>query len=1330
MQRHLCRFLALCFAAVPSLFAINAAITGVVMTGDGVPVAGARVSLRTFETSEGARVRLLSATPETAPLASTQTDSKGTFSLESPKEPTVDLTIYKPGHAPQSRRVERDEDIGALVLAKAETRKGSVTAAGKPVANALVAINFGGYEYIAHTDEQGRYEAPDPKRASSIAVVHPDFAPQYETFVTMSGVSASALHRTLAPGSTFKGTVTNDKNAPVAKATVLVDNWPVATTGDDGTFTIAHMPSKWSALTARKDNLLGQRTFSKETTATLRLVPAAVISGRVLDAKSRTPIAGALVRTTVRRFGPGGLDNAISTLTDAKGTYSAMVAPGTYTVFTTHPGYDARPLDVNAAAGQHVAKDISLSALGRVSGLVLDEEKRPVVVATVDTETADTGRFGMPRMMMRGGDGVVSGPDGRFTIRILPDEALSIRATKRGFPTGKSDQFAVNAGERKAGVVITIPSGIAVSGRVVDANNSPLSGVSVTPNEVEGGQRGMMMRTFIGGMPSNDEELVLTASDGTFTTRVKEGTYDFAFRRDGFAPKIVRGQTISVTSSPTIEATMEPAAQIRGRVVRNGAGVENVMIMALTPGTPVANVMTGPDGSFTLDNLAPGSVRLMARKDDDFVNEQRSITAPANDVLIELRTGGRITGRVVEKGSGKPVTTFQAGITTSRGSFGGGMMMMGPPQLRSFTADDGTFTLDNVPAGAMVVMASAPGYASTRLNVNVEEGKEVTGIELQLDLGVKLAGRVTGPNGSPLADVQVRIMPSPTGSFATSGSERLAGTDSNGEYTIEGLEAGEESVSFSHPKYNASRKSVTLKGRETRLDAQLEAGGKFTGTVVTESGSPVADAQVEAVGAGSMDRARTNAHGAFEFTSIAPGRYRITASKTGLVEGLAEDVDVTAGTPVRIVMKSGGTIYGRITGLSASELAQAQVMAGAAQTFSTGTVDAQGNYRIEGVEAGTVQVQAWSGMNFSGSSRRAPSQTVELAPGGSQQLDIAFAGDIVVSGRVLRNGSPVAGGQVMFSPRGQSDRGSGSSGIESDGRYSVSGLQEGEYSITVMDAQRGTTPYQTTHMVRGTETHDIEFRTNALRGRVIDRSTSEPLANVNVALRPSGTTGDGPRFLRSGLTDATGSFLIDSVPSGSYTATATRDGFANETKDVYVSESSTPDLDFNLARNIGVTLSVLDGRDNRPITGRAIAFDAQGRVADETRMTFGGGGDAGNITLNLAPGTYSASVSAYGYAPQTITIQSPGTQTVRLTPGGTVEVHASREGLRVQFLDASGAIYPRYSVAIPARQLLNGNNTFPNMAVGTYTMQILDKDVVVSSKRITVFEGQTVNEDV
>jgi uncharacterized GH25 family protein len=1323
MHRQFRAFLlALCFAAVSS----QAAITGVVMTTDGAPVSGARVSIKAVETLEASRARVLSGTAEVVPIASTQTDLKGTFSLESPKDTTVDLTVYARGYEPQQKRIERDEEVGAIALAKAEMKKGSVTAGGKAVAGANVILFYGAYEYSARTDEQGRYEAPDPKRVRSIVVIHPDYALHEEQFLTPNSTPASALQRTIVAGSAMSGRVLAAQgDAPVANATVIVDSWPLATTAEDGTFSIAHMPPKWKNAIARKDSLIGQRaSTSKEPGLTIRVAKGATVSGRVTDVKTRVPVVGAMVRIGTRRFMAS--DVGTTTYTDAKGAYSLVVPAGTYMVWATHPAYDPKSVDAGATPGQSTSKDLAVSPLARVSGVVSDESKRPVAAAVIVTETTDTMRMGM--RIFRGSDSTVSGPDGRFSMRLQPDEELWLKATKRGLPPAKSDAIKLAAAERKTGVALVIPTGIAVSGLVTDANGDPLSGVAVTTSESETGPRGMMMRSFIGGGSQGDDDAVLSASDGTFTVRVKEGTYDFAFRREGYAPKSVRGQTVSAISTPTVEARLEPAVEITGRVVRNGAGVENVRIFSFGPGGGgEVNVVTGPDGSFTIGGLAAGALRIMARKDEDFINEMRNVTAPSRDLVIELPAGGRVSGRVVDKQTGKPVTAFQAGISISRA--GGGMVMMAPPLMRDFTSDDGSFVLEGVPTGAVVLAANAPGYSSGRLNLNVEEGKPLGDIELQLDTGIKLTGRVTAPNGTALSDVTVRVMPSPTGGFATSGMERMAITDSNGEYTIDALEAGDETVLFSHAKYSEQRKTVALKGRETKLDVQLASGLRITGTVVTDSGAPVPDADVEAYSSSGFESARTNASGAFEFETTTPGRYRFTATKTGYAQGILEDVDVGSGTPVRITLGSGGTIYGRVIGLTPKELGDATVEAYAGRAMAQGTIDANGNFRIEGVPAGTVQVNASSGMGLTGSARRSSPVTVELAPGGSQQVDITFRGDIVISGRVLRNGVPIPGATIYFNPRATTSRASAMSPTDSEGRYTVQGLEEGEYNVTVGDRNA---PYSTTYQVRGTATYDIDYRTASMRGRVLDVATNEPIANVAVQLRNT-LPQEGFRSGRGAVTDAAGAFILDSVAPGNYTLTATKEGFASDPRDVFVGESAPADVELRMARNEGVTLVVLDARDNRPVAARASVFDMQGRLVLEPRMMFGGA-EPGDLKLAVGPGTYTATVTATGYAPRNIRFQSPSKDTVRLSPGGTLIVRSKHNNpVRIRFIDANGLPYPRFSNFPSYRELAPspGTTPMPNMAAGTYTMQLLgENDAVLQSKQVVVVEGQTVTEEI
>jgi hypothetical protein len=855
---------------------------------------------------------------------------------------------------------------------------------------------------------------------------------------------------------------------------------------------------------------------------------------------------------------------------------------------------------------------------------------------------------------------------------------------------------------------------------VTDGGGNPLSGVMVTASEAPGGRNaGGIRQIVMMGMMTSEEDAVTSASDGTFTLRVKEGTYDFAFRREGYAPKFVRAQSVAATAANIIETSLDPAVEITGRVTRGGVGIEGVMLFSM--GTSMESTMTGPDGSFTLSGLSPGQTRISLRKDDELIQEVRSYEAPARDVLIDLPAGGRVTGRVVEKGTSKPITSFQAGTSTSRS--GGMMVMMSPPQLRAFTSDDGSFTLENVPPGASTVVAIAPGFASGRVNINVEEGKTVSDVTVELDAGVRLHGKVTGPNGAPLSDVSVQVTPSPGGAFGRTGSIPRTTTDANGEYAIESLEAGEESVEFTHAKHLGTTKVVTLKGRETRLDVQLSGGQRVTGVVVTDSGMPVAEADVRAYAPGGSSRSgRTDASGTFVLESLAPAHYRFSASKSGYADGSLEDVDISSGAPIRIELRTGGTIYGRVIGLSERDLSNVTVMARTSRTSAAAAVDPQGNFKIEGAPIGTVQVSAAVESPSFTDRRTSSTQTVEVTAGSAQQVNIEFRSDTVIRGRVTRNGMPLGGANVAFYSTSRSQT-NASVPTDDQGNYSVPGLEPGEYNVSVFDMQR-LSPYSTKYEVRGSGTFDIDFKTGSVRGRVIDAMTNEPVSDATVQFR-----GSDVRMMRVAATDANGTFSIDYMPPGAYTITASKDGFGNVTEEANIPETGRDDIELRLSRNDGVTMHVVDGRDGRALNATVVVFDAQGRVAHDSRMSMRWGSGPSDLRLPLAPGSYTATVSAYGYASRSVSFNSPSNPNVALTPGGTIMVqskHSQRRGMRL--VDANGMTYPRTSTQPYTWELPPGSVPMLNIAPGTYTLQLLnDNESVAASVQVVVREGETVN---
>lgn len=1323
--------LAFAFTTVISFPAL-AAITGSAINTDGQPLSGAKVSLFAPETADARRARLLSKSPLRPALVTATTDSKGNFSIDSPKEPVLDLRIEAAGYAPEGTRVIPDEEIGALALVAAPAKTGMITAAGKPLPDAVVI--FGGRaEYTTITDGNGKYSVPDPaKWANRLVILSPDFAVLNEILGGPLGTNKKGLDRALDSGATIRGRVfAQDGTSPVPGVPVFVDQWRLATTAEDGTFTVAHAPKDWSLIEARIDSRAGMRAHAAGD-VTIKLAKAASVSGVVSDAKTAMPLPGVEVRLIEgARAGMSGV-SLRSAFTNAKGVYTLLpVLPGAYQIAPMRPGYVAPNVSVTVAAGQAAQKSLSANPRGRIVGSVVDEDKRAVAGAHVDARPAARDQMPMMGFGRNGNEEATaySAADGRFVLRSVPVESdVQLDALKKGYPSGRSASLRLAPAERKAGVVITLPHGVALMGKVTDKDGRALSGVAVEPVEAtnERGGFGGVRRMVVNLMQTERaEEFVKTGSDGSFNIRVKEGTYDVVFKREGFAAKTVRGEAVHAGAKP-LAVTLEPGVEITGRVTRGGVGIAGVNINAMAQDA-MTNAVTGADGSFRLEDLTPGQMMLNVMKREDFIQQVRPVTAPAQNVTIDLPAGGRIIGRVVDKASHDPVSSFQAGISTSRG--GGGMVMMTPPMLKPFTSDDGTFTLENVPAGPTQIVVMAPGYTTARVpGVNVEEGKTVSDVEVAMETGVKLTGRVTGPDGTPLAGVSVRPDNAGGRMMRFDGGDSTTITDPGGEYTLDALEPGEKTFTFNRQGYLSESRTITLSSASTRLDVQLSTGSRLTGSVVSDAGGPVADAIVTASSATQSGfggrQARTDASGNFELEGLAPGHYMLSATKTGYSSGVLRDFDITGGAPARIVMQSGGSVMGHVSGLTPAELQSAIVQVQSPNGNATGPVDSTGSYRIDGAPSGTVRVSARTGQMF-GTGKTSPMKSAQVDPGGTTQVDLEFTSATVVRGHVTRDGQPMGNAGIAFFPRGAQASTSASSTTDSGGNYEISGLDDATYNVRVMDFQKAT-PFTTTYEVKGSGTFDIDIRSASVRGRVTDASTGAPIADARVEIHASSS--DAVLTTRAVPTDVSGNFVIDTVPRGTYDIRADKEGYGHDIRSIVVGDSADP-IEFKLSPSSGVTLTVVDARDNRMLAANILrVVDPQGRDVDTAPM-FRFSGTPQPINLSLAPGAYRVTLAAIGYAAQTFTVTSPSNPTISMSPGGTVVIRSkSNTTTRARLVDSNGMAYVRGfggASGVFTIDASPGVTTLQNVAPGSFSLQILGAaDQVLKTIPVNVVDGQ------
>jgi large repetitive protein len=1249
---------------------LHAAVTGIVVTDDGAPLAGARVRAFAREPFSAVAARLLSAAPDPVPLATAESAADGRFSIDAKGNAAVDLVVDIAGREPAAVYAADNEDAGVIALRpSSRARRVRVVADGKPVPNALV---YFGHALAARTDAQGLYDASASIGESSF-VIHPDFG----VGPAMERDRQVQLHR----GAALRGrVVARDGTTPVAGATILGAGWPLARSGDDGTFAIAHAPQRAHALLAFGGNDAGSASIDGTKPVTIRLGTAASISGSVTS--KGAPVAGA----TVQLNDDGEIYSAVS---DAKGRYAiAALPPGRYNAQANHPAFaTARAAEVRAAAGATHA--FALAPRVTVRGSVVAEEGKPAA-----------GVFVGGVALSPPSPVVMTNAAGEFTLRLLVSGPTLVAASKIGYATTITPPIALEAGETKSGVKLALQRGFPLQVKVIDPERVPVANASVEIRT----DRDTFSMVPLPCSVLDRTKCRTTGAEGTIETRITEGKYDLRVTGD-FVPKALPDQTLTAHSSPLV-VSVERGAEVSGRVVfSDGTPVADARVTSMPAGVNAAT--TDANGAFTLKQLPRTPLSLVAMAIDDLGLRSAPVrvTPPSRDVTITFATPARIEGRVVDRTTSQPVTSFN--VTATRRESG--------PMGRGADVNsaDGTFVLKRVQPGSVDLRVTAPGYVSgIASDLLVEEGKTLTGVEVKLDRGARVVGHVTA-NGNAAAGVHVRF-----GSRARHSG--MAETDANGDYVLDGVPAGEQTLDFTKQGLVTKRKTVEVaEGKEARVDADLDRGREIHGRVVDRSGQAIPGARISAhtPTAPYSASATSEDDGKFTVSGLEDGRYNVSAQKNGYVGASVDDVDPAAGRDVTLTLDRGATITGRVTGLAPEELPQVRVSASAHNASASAQSDANGNFTLSGIPDGRITLTAYRpGMPM----RQSAPKVVEVANGSAPPVEIDFTAGITIRGRVTRNGVPAGGGNVFFAPRNRTQPRSAFGTIGPDGVYEVTGVEPGDYDVRVgtMSSGNDVVPYT----VSGNAVFDIDLKGAPLRGVVLDAASGAPLPDVRVS---ASSTVQQPRVWRSAVSDTDGRFSLEVLPDGAYTLRAEREHYAPSTQTLNVSGGSAPPAELRLVRGQEAAVRIVDAESGAAMDGNVVLLDAQKKFSGNGS----GRGDDGAVHIWASPGRYTAQVRANGYIMQSVDLSVPGAEVRVALPRAAGLVMTSRGGGKFRIVPPR----PGGNIAVPMTIAVRPGERMPfySLMPGVYEVDKLGDDGKSVTRQYTVVltGGQTATLD-
>jgi len=783
---------------------------------------------------------------------------------------------------------------------------------------------------------------------------------------------------------------------------------PDASSGADGLFRVGGLEPGEYALAVSREGYAPKRVPSVTVQAegpnewpAIVLSPGVAVAGFVRNGKGE-PVVGAQIGA----FGDGA--GPRQTTTDPEGRFRLEGFGSDRAVMLNirADGYGSLQRRVTPPA-----EDLTLvlKTTGVIRGRVEDSAtNRPVSEFTASYAESRGGFAGGVRIVMGGpNEKVFQSSDGSFELTDVPPGKWNVKASSAGYRPAEVSGIEIGEGETKEAVVLSLKKGAVVTGRVLDPRRGTgVSNASVSWGEGSGAAgigpgQAAMARMW------GEGNAVTTDADGRYRV---EGLPSGKITLTAEHPEFLDvSRQVEVEEEASVDLTLSLGGSIAGTVVgRDGrTPVPGAQVLlggqGLSFGMGEEPARTDGAGNFLFEHLKAGRYRLSARSGAGSAPPKEVVLAESqrqDGVLLEMAAGALVRGTV----SGLPAGRL-SGVQVSGWSR--------DYQDSTVTADDGRFTLRDVPAGVLQLQASS-AFASMRSvskNVEVPEGAAEVPVEIVFEGSSRLSGRVTRGE-APLSGLFVSAVPDPPSAGAGRSSDQ---TDEDGRYAIEGLTDGNYQVSV-YGQGVSYRRLLAVSG-ETAGDIALPR--MTISGVVTDSGSnePIQGASVQAeagreTSAFTMRRAVTDSRGSYSLDDVDSGNYQVTARKEGYQLKTQPVAVGSSSVELNLSLARGSGLAIRaadgLTGVPLVSLYALAYSETGAVVFSGGvSLDSEGKGEISSLAPGRYALyvfsQGYAARSFPILQVPAPTLAVGMTPGGRVEVRT----DVPITGRLVEaSGTP------------------------------------------------------------------------------------------------------------------------------------------------------------------------------------------------------------------------------------------------------------------------------------------------------------------------------------
>jgi hypothetical protein len=342
-----------------------------------------------------------------------------------------------------------------------------------------------------------------------------------------------------------------------------------------------------------------------------------------------------------------------------------------------------------------------------------------------------------------------------------------------------------------------------------------------------------------------------------------------------------------------------------------------------------------------------------------------------DEVSLVLPKSGVVEGHVHDP-DGKPLTHFTVDIVTMAPE---GSAALAPMWSRTFDSPDGSFRVTELPAWAVTIRATAPGYAPAfSAPVQAPAGK-TSSVELSMSSGCTVEGTVQDGSGTALPEVFLDAEARKgAGSMVevSMDSASQAKSDMTGHFRLEHVPTGQVSIRAYDGANAVTTVHLDIKecGSVAPVKVTMSPGGSIAGIVRDADGKPVAGARLSAITrATGFVTTFSDAEGRFRFDQLPPSAVNVEVhhgQQQAQVSVMVEENKV-AEPEIKLPPRGDGVLAGRVTAggkaLGGAQVAAVAALGDGLNTFYATTAE-DGSYQLTGVPAGSYLVQVASTMVF------------------------------------------------------------------------------------------------------------------------------------------------------------------------------------------------------------------------------------------------------------------------------------------------------------------------------------------------------------------------------